>query len=185
MFALLGLSLLRSGLAQAQGQDVYVTNHGLGSGVVIGLDETTSAVVDDPTSVESGPYGVTVNPATNRIHVLSNAGNSISVISGATYTVIATGALPNGAHPRGAAVSGNTNGTYGATPRVGVVRVINGATNELIATIETFSAPESAAVDVANTRVYAKAYVDEEVEVSDEGSNDVLSGAFVTDGRND
>jgi YVTN family beta-propeller protein len=63
------------------------------------------------------------------------------------------------------AVNPTTNPIYVAMPLLGLVGVINGATNKLIATIQISSAPVDAAVNTNNRRVYVTDYGGQEVDV--------------------
>ena len=56
------------------------------------------------------PAGVAVNPTTNRIYVANQWSNNVSVIDGATNTVVAT--VPVGTCPEDVAVNPSTNRIY-------------------------------------------------------------------------
>jgi len=56
------------------------------------------------------PYGVAVNPTTNRVYVTNEGTDNVSVIDGATNAVTAT--VPVGIHPWGIAFNPTTNRVY-------------------------------------------------------------------------
>ena len=60
--------------------------------------------------VGTNPYGVGVNPTTNRIYVANLSGNTVSVIDGANNTVVAT--VPVGSNPYGVGVNPMTQRVY-------------------------------------------------------------------------
>jgi YVTN family beta-propeller protein len=122
---------------------IYVSNFGSNTASVI--DGATDAVVAT-VPVGSSPLGVGVNPATNRIYVANFGSNTISVIDGATNTVAATVPVSGGLNPstKGVGVNPTTNRIYVAgassfdtNPNllVGMVSVIDGATNAVTATV--------------------------------------------------
>ena len=120
-------------------------------GGALALGQTVVATVP----VGSSPFGVGVNPATNRIYVANSATvldangvpiSTVSVIDGATNTVAATVPVSGGLNPstKGVGVNPTTNRIYVAgassfdtNPNllVGMVSVIDGATNAVTATV--------------------------------------------------
>ena len=74
-----------------------------------------------------------VNPNTNRIYVTNDSSDNVSVIDGASNTVVATVAV--GSYPHGVAVNPNTNRIYVANSVSNNVSVIDGATNTVVATV--------------------------------------------------
>jgi YVTN family beta-propeller protein len=77
------------------------------------------------------PFGVGVNPNTNRIYVANNGINTVSVIDAATNTVTAT--VTVGSSPTGVGVNQNSNRIYVANSGSNNVSVIDGNTNAVIA----------------------------------------------------
>src|ERR1051326_53276 len=57
------------------------------------------------------PFAIGVNPATNRIYLANAGSNNVSVIDGATNTVIGN-PVPVGVRPFGISVNPNTNLIY-------------------------------------------------------------------------
>jgi len=68
--------------------DVYVTDSAIGPSTTGVLDKNGSVVTSVP--VGDTPYGLDVDPLTNRVFVASTALNTITVINGKTNTVTAT-----------------------------------------------------------------------------------------------
>lgn len=84
--------------------------------------------------VGSAPWGIDVNPTTNRIYVANAGSNTVSVIDGSTNTVVATIPVTS---PDGVGVNPVTNRIYvdnGSYPNQ-MVSVIDGSTNTVAATI--------------------------------------------------
>ena len=78
----------------------YVT-HGTSVTVIDGATNTASTI-----AVGGALRGLAVNPATNRIYVVNNTGNSVAVIDGANNTVIST--ITVGTAPQAIAASACT-----------------------------------------------------------------------------
>jgi YVTN family beta-propeller protein len=93
-----------------------------------------------------------VNPATGMVYVANYNGGSVSVIDGATNTVVATPGM--GPYPLALAVNPVTNMVYVANTNGGSVSVIDGATNTVVATPTVGSDPEAIAVNPVTNQVY-------------------------------
>ena len=74
----------------------------------------------------SGPEGIAVNPTTNRVYVANTSDSSVTVIDGATDTVLAT--VRTGSYCQAVAVNPTTNKIYVANNYAHSVTVIDGAT---------------------------------------------------------
>ncbi len=81
--------------------------------------------------VGSNPGGVGVNPTTNKIYVANTSDGTVSVINGATATVIGS-PITVGSNPEGVGVNPTTNKIYVANTGGTTVSVINGATDTVI-----------------------------------------------------
>ena len=79
--------------------------------------------------VGSGPYGVAVNSSTNRIYVVNNSDNTVSVIEGTTNAVVST--ITVGSYPYGVGVNSTTNRIYVTNTQSNTVSVIDGDYNGL------------------------------------------------------
>jgi len=104
--------------------------------------------------VGSSPYGIAVNTNTNRIYVLNGGSNTVSVIDGATHSVMATVGV--GYRPFWqVAVNPATNQVYVPNNGSGTVSVIDGETNTVVATITGLATcPEGVGVHPGWNRVY-------------------------------
>ncbi len=125
------------------------------------------------------PYQVAVDPVTDTIYLTSTNNGTLTVVDGATGAVTATITL--GPRVYGVAVDPLTDMVY-VTERLignafGSVAVINGATNTLMATIDTASGstPAGIAVDSATNSVYVPNYPDPSISVIDGATNAVTA----------
>lgn len=104
--------------------------------------------------VGSYPRGIAVNPNTDRIYVAGEYSMHVSVIDGATNSIVATIPL----HGRGwdVAVNPSTNRIYVVTESPVRIEVIDGETNSVIALIPRLSSDISGAISVNPTtnRIY-------------------------------
>jgi len=89
-------------------------------------------------SVGTAPSSLAVNPATNRIYVGNRMSDDVSVIDGATNTVVATIPLGDGPGPQFVAVNPTTNRIYVAD--LNTIYVIDGSTNAVAGTISMYNA---------------------------------------------
>src|SRR5215470_10591626 len=94
---------------------------------------TAGICVKSTVAVGRGPFGAAVNPRTNTIYVTNSHAGTVSVINGATNTVVAT--IPVGNNPLGAGVDPATNTIYVSNGFSSRVSVISGQTNTVVATI--------------------------------------------------
>ncbi len=127
--------------------------------------------------VGSYPYGVGVNPTTDKIYVANLSNNNVSVIDGATDTV--TGSpIPVGNSPTGVGVNPTTNKIYVANcgDYPGTVSVIDGATGTVTGTITVGTQPKVLGVNPTTDKIYVANYYDNTVSVID-GSSDTVTGS--------
>lgn len=126
-------------------------------------------------------YEVAVNPDTNRIYVAdatSGVGASnLSVFDSGSNTLITTIPTPGGAALFGVAVNTVTNRVYSTYFFRATAWVIDGATNEIVTTIEGLATPAGSAghyvaVDPVTNRIYIASTA---VSVIDGASNAVIS----------
>ncbi len=155
---------------------IYVVNNNCidypspcaGNGTVTVIDGATLAT--DTVTVGSNPYGVAVNPITNKIYVANICGNdltcsshsgTVTVIDGATLT---TATVTVGASPYATVVNSITNKIYvanncGNDPTcaspfaVGTVTVIDGATNNPTS-VTVGILPDALDVNTATNQIY-------------------------------
>jgi len=103
--------------------------------------------------VGNAPVEVGVNSATNKIYVANHLANTVSVIDGATDTVVGS-PIAVGSTPRGIGVNSATNKIYVSNENSNTVSVINGATNMVVATVTVGSNPHGIGVNTATNKIY-------------------------------
>jgi YVTN family beta-propeller protein len=130
---------------------IYVTYPGV-AGAVFVDDSNMQWLATIP--VGSVPIGVAVNATSNKIYVANSRSNNISVIDGASNTVVATVADPNAIAPFAVAVNATTNTIYVANSQSNNLTVIDGGTNAVIATIPVGTSPSAVAVDSHTNFIY-------------------------------
>jgi len=128
---------------------------------VVVIDGTSNSVIATLSTPNVG--AVAVNPATNRIYVLregSAGGSLISVIDGATNTILTTVQVAGGpvGGPHGLAVNPTTNRVYVAhsTSSGGgaLLSTIDGATNAVISTLSIPNFSAGVQVNPNTNRIY-------------------------------
>jgi YVTN family beta-propeller protein len=169
---------------------IYVANFSWGSGSVSVIDGATNTEIDTDGNPENGttripvgdrPQYVAMNSTTNRIYVANWGSSDVSVIDGATNTVVAT--IPVGSGPLGVDVNPSRNRVYVANYDSDNVSVIDGASNTEIDTdgnpgngitrISVGSGPQGVAANPVTSRVYVANTESDGVSVID-GANDTV-----------
>jgi YVTN family beta-propeller protein len=103
--------------------------------------------------------------------------DTVSVIDGATNTVIGTIQLGGGFQDLvEVGVNPTTNRIYVAETVKGVVSVIDGATNSLLTTIAGISRAQHVAVDPITNRIYLADFGNSVVVVIDGTTNTIIAG---------
>ncbi len=123
--------------------------------------------------VGTWPWGVGVNPATDRVYVTNIGSNSVSVIDGAVNAVIAT--VPVGTQPTGVGVNPATDRVYVTNKASNSVSVIDGAVNAVIATVPVGTWPTGVGVNPATDRVYVANFLTNNVSVINGATNAVIA----------
>jgi YVTN family beta-propeller protein len=133
---------------------LYVTRRGVGTiaSATIAMDGGGNLKATIP--VGANPLGVAVNATTNKIYVANNGDNNISVIDGASNSVVATITDPNAVSPVVIAVNPTTNTVYVANQQSNNVTEIDGASNSVTTTIGVGTSPSGVAVDPATNFIY-------------------------------
>ena len=121
----------------------------------------------------SNPTAVATNAATNRIYVVNQNGNSVTVIDGSTYY---TATVFTGAAPNAIAVNSVTNKIYVTNGSAGNVTVIDGATNRT-SSVTTGAGPIAVAVNSATNKIYVANYYANSVTVIDGATDSTISVA--------
>jgi 40-residue YVTN family beta-propeller repeat len=99
-----------------------------------------------------GPWGIAYDPSNGYLYVADYGSDTVSVIDGATNTVIAK--ITVGIYPKGVAYDPSNGYIYVTDYLSNTVSVINGANNTVIATIPVGSAPTGIAYDPSNGYIY-------------------------------
>lgn len=102
--------------------------------------------------VGANPWGIAVNPNTNRVYVGKTNDGGLSVVDGATNAKIAEVTGFSGA--RAVAVNVAANKVYVVNQNTSIVSVIDGATNQVTKTIGVGSTPWAAVFNPASNRLY-------------------------------
>ena len=121
------------------------------------------------TTVTAGSYPIAlaVNPATNKIYVVNQQSNNVTVIDGVTYK---TNTIMTGAAPDALAINSATNKIYVANGNSSTVTVINGANNST-ATVSVGTYPIAVAVNSVTNKIYVANYRANNVTVIDGATN--------------
>jgi YVTN family beta-propeller protein len=127
----------------------------------------------------SQPVALAVNSSTGRIYVANAGRDNVSVIDGASSTVIAT--IPVGRAPRGVAVDPKANRVYVANSGSNEVTAIDGGSNEVVATLAVDDEPWDLAADPNTGRVFVSNRGSGTVSVIDGRHNFVIATVFVGD----
>ena len=125
----------------------------------------------------SGPWGIAVNPVTNRVYVSNPGANTVSVIDGATNAVVDSVAV--GQSPMGIAVNPDTNRIFVANRNDNSVSVLDGLTNTVITSIPTSQGPGGVAVNPATNLVYVDSFT--KIWVIDGAMNTVTTSIPLSD----
>jgi len=125
------------------------------------------------TTVNVGVYpaAVAVNPATNKIYVVNQQGNSVTVIDGVTNS---TRNVPTGLGPNAVAVNSVTNKIYVANANSATVTVIDGASNQTT-NVSTGTGSFTLAVNAATNNIYVANYDANTVSVINGATNHTAS----------
>ena len=151
---------------------IYVANYT--SADVTVIDGATNGTA--PVTVGSNPRAVAVNPVTNKIYVANSGStsNSVTVIDGSNNNPLNVGV---GTTPCAVAVNPVTNKVYVADSGSADVKIISGATNEVIATVVVGSGPRALAVNPVTNKIYVanSGSTGNSVTVIDGAGNTVLA----------
>ncbi|MCC6179771.1 MAG: YncE family protein [Chloroflexi bacterium] len=131
-------------------------------------------------SVGTQPWGVAVNPATNRIYATNRSAGTVSVIDGQTNGLVGS-AITTGTEAAGVAVNPVTNRIYVTDPTANTLAVIDGATNAVVSTIAVGPGPSGVAVNPSTNRVYVVNGTSQDVSIVDGATNTVV-GTFPVGG---
>jgi YVTN family beta-propeller protein len=127
---------------------VYVAN----SASVYVIDGTNPAA--PPVTVPAGlnPTAIAVNPVTNKVYVANNSSNNVTVIDGASNTVVTT--VPAGTTPNAIGLNTVTNKIYVVNNASSNVTVIDGASNTFKTNITVGAGPTQIGVNSLTNQIY-------------------------------
>lgn len=115
----------------------------------------------------SYPTAVALNVVTNKVYVINQNSNNVTVIDGVTDTTVS---VPTGVGPYALAVNPVTNKIYVANTNASTVTVIDGATNRT-STVGVGTGPLGVAVDPATNKIYVANFSASSVTVIDGATN--------------
>lgn len=145
---------------------VYVTN-ATGNSVSV-IDGVTLKVVKTLAVGNTPWYWIGVMPARNRIYVANNGSGTLSVIDGATDAVVATVGGLTGA-PEGVGADDGRNLVY-VTRAGSLMSVVDGATQQVLRTVNTGAFNHSAVVSPSLGRIYVSRTAPDVLSVFDTNS---------------
>jgi YVTN family beta-propeller protein len=143
------------------------------------IDGPTNSVIDS-VNLPDNPVYLAVNPNTNRIYTSLSASGNVSVIDGLTDKLVTSINLGTGYNPGGITVNPDTNMIYVSAYTdnyhygPGFIAVIDGSTNNVVATIN-MSSPGSIAVNSRTNRIYVSDWKENKVRIIDGSSNTVIT----------
>ena len=134
---------------------IYVSNRS--DDTVSVIDGVTNTLIGGPIAVGNQPEEIQVNPGTGRVYVANWNGSgaaSVTVIDGATSTVLTTVNLAglNGAN--GVALNRAANLVYVTTFGSDSLAVIDGVTNAWLTTVPAGDQPNGVKYDATTNRIY-------------------------------
>ncbi len=146
------------------------------------INGSTNSLISTIT-VGTGPYGVSVNPNTNKIYVTNLNSNTVSVIDGLTDTVANT--ISVGTNPGSIGVNTNTNKIYVTNLNSNTVSVIDGSTDTITSTITGFSGPSGIAINQNANKIYVANSKNGMLSVIDGATNNITNSIFVGNGSSE
>jgi YVTN family beta-propeller protein len=126
------------GAAPLRAQKPYITN--FGSNNVSVIDTTTNAVIGNPITVGTRPFGLAVTPDGSKVYVANNGSNTVSVIDTATNTMVGM-PIQVDFKPLGVAVTPDGSKVYVANNGSNTVWVIDTDTTVIVSTIAVGTGP--------------------------------------------
>lgn len=116
--------------------------------------------------------GAVFNPATGKSYVVDSDGSGIEVINDRAG---ATRSVNTGSHPVSIAIDSQNDRAYVVNAGDGTVSVLDGKTDEVVATVRVGDHPYSIASDSAAGRIYVTRTYSNQLMVIDAATNDVSS----------
>lgn len=149
---------------------IYVANkYSNNVSVINGFTNNVIATV----SVGVKPYGIAVNPNTNRIYVTNY--QNVSVIDGSTNNVIATVSIGNNSYESRIGINVLNNRIYVVNSDDDNISVIDGSSNNVIATVTVGSQPSGIGVNPTTNRIYVVNTASGNISIIDGSANTVIA----------
>jgi YVTN family beta-propeller protein len=172
------------------GQQTIPANAGPENIAVNPTTNNDTVIRQQTIALDIGPQIIAVNPTTNTIYAASYDSSTVSVINGATNSIVESIDVGDAASDiaNDVAVNPTTNTIYVAshdssTVSVmgGTLSVMDGATNRVVGSIALGSRPTSVAVNPTTNTIYVASYDSSTVSVIDGTTNSVM-GSIAMDG---
>jgi YVTN family beta-propeller protein len=146
------------------------------AGLVLSAPLLAAQTLITDVTVGTYPVAIAVNANSNKIYVVNQQSNNVTVIDGATDL---TATVATGSFPMALAINSLTNKIYVANGNGNSVTVIDG--NTLAATsLNVGQRPQALAVNSTTNRIYVANFVDATVSVIDGATNAVATIAVGT-----
>ena len=123
--------------------------------------------------VDTGPLRLAVNPNTNKIYVIYEFSNKVSVIDGTTDRIVDTITLDNVTNA--IAVNPTTNMIYVANRDAGTISIVDGKTDKMVAKIHDGNSPIGLTVNPNTDIVYIANMDTDTVSVIDGMTNKIIT----------
>jgi YVTN family beta-propeller protein len=131
---------------------IYITE--IGKDTLVAYHEESGRTETAPTG--SMPDAIAVDEVADRIYVANYAGDSVTVLDGATLKLIAT--FGAGHHPQALVVDSKRHRVFVANTHSNSLTVINGAGERVLATVDGGTNPYAVAVDAESGAAYVANY---------------------------
>ena len=118
----------------------------------------------------SQPAALAINPRTNKLYVVNQNSNNVTVIDEVSGSTVA---VPVGGFPVAVAVNPSTNKIYVVNQKSSSVTVIDGASNST-SQVSTGTAPRALTINASTNKIYVANSVDNTVTVID-GTNNLTT----------
>jgi len=136
---------------------------------LLSLGNRSASVEASPASgVRISPYGVAVNPKTNKLYAVNTSDGTVTVMSGSTK---ATTTVRVGPDPMAIAVNPVTNKIYVVNSGGDTASVIDGSTDAVTATVKVGTLPYVVAVNPTANKIYVSRTFGNEITVIDGATN--------------
>jgi uncharacterized protein len=130
-----------------------------------------AAAVPPASGTEVSPRGIALNPGTHKVYAVNTAAGTVTVLGSAGHSPTA---IKVGVEPEAIAVNPITNRVYVANSGSGNVSVIDGAADQVVATVNVGDLPYVIAVNPVTNKVYISRTFSNNMSVID-GTTNVAS----------